>query len=378
MRISGKQGSGEGDKRGQLKMPAEVYRRLCEAMAKRGAEYRGMDIPEFYPMAEELFTPEEAEVFLAIPRGYHPASAVATQMGKSEEEVEPILEAMADKGLCSAGKMGDVTFYGSLPFLPGIFDLQFMRGTNTEKDKRLAKLIHDYKVAVDAIQGPANITFPTTRVISVDRKIQSGNTIHTYDQVASYIEQYDPLAVCTCYCRHQAKLIDENDDCGNPNEVCMQFGMLAKFVIDRGIGRKISKEEAIDILKECEEAGLVHSTVNQQQIDWLCNCCNDHCVILNKALDQPKPGIALNSGFQPAMNPDLCTACEICIQRCPPNARIMGEDDMPEVDLDRCIGCGVCASGCPEGAIELVERPGAQVPPLDQKAFKDTIKASKA
>ncbi len=39
MRISGKQGSREGDKRRQLKMPAEVYRRLCEAMAKRGAEY---------------------------------------------------------------------------------------------------------------------------------------------------------------------------------------------------------------------------------------------------------------------------------------------------------------------------------------------------
>ena len=73
-------------------MPAEVYRELCKAMAKRGAEYRGMDIPEFYPMAEELFTPEEANVFLAIPRGYHPASAIATQMGRSEEEVAPILQ----------------------------------------------------------------------------------------------------------------------------------------------------------------------------------------------------------------------------------------------------------------------------------------------
>jgi Pyruvate/2-oxoacid:ferredoxin oxidoreductase delta subunit len=262
--------------------------------------------------------------------------------------------------------------------MPGIFDLQFMRGTRTAKDRKLARLIHDYKAAVDAAKGPPKVTFPTTRVIAVDRRIQAGNTIHTYDQVASYIEKYEPLAVSTCYCRHEAKLIDESDDCGKPHEVCMQFGMGAQFVIDRGMGRKISKEEAFDILKKCEDAGLVHSTINRQEIDFLCNCCNDHCVILRKALAQPKPGIALSSGFQPVRNPELCMACGTCIERCPPAALTMGEADVPQVDLDRCIGCGVCASGCPEQAITLVTRPGAQAPPSDHKALKEAIKASQA
>jgi Pyruvate/2-oxoacid:ferredoxin oxidoreductase delta subunit len=360
----------------ESKTAAEVYRRLCKAMEIRGGEYPGMEIPEFYALVKELFTTEEVEVYLAIPRGYHPASAIAAEMGKQPEEVELVLEAMANKGICVAGNMGDTTFYGSLPFVPGIFEFQFMRGTDTSKDKKLARLIHDYKAAVDSFKGPSKVTFPKTRVISVDRKIQAGNTIHTYDQVASYIGKYEPLAVSTCYCRHEAKLIDENDDCGKPNEVCMQFGMAAQFVIDRGMGRKISKEEAIDILKKCEEAGLVHSTINRQEIDWLCNCCNDHCVILQKALAQPNPGIALNSGFQPVRNSELCKACEICIEHCPPTALTMGEDDVPKVDLDRCIGCGICASGCPEEAVTLVERPGSQVPPLDQEALKEAIKAS--
>lgn len=358
------------------KTAAEVYRRLCQEMSKRGGEYPGMEIPEFYALAEALFTREEAEVYLAISRGYHPANAIAAEMDKRAEEVEIILEAMADKGLCAAGKMGDTTFYGSIPFAPGIFEFQFMRGTNTSKDKKLARLIHDYKAALNAAKGPQKITFPTTRVISVDRKIQAGNTIHTYDQVASYIGKYEPLAVSTCYCRHEAKLLDENDDCGKPNEVCMQFGMAAQFVIDRGMCRKISKEEAIEILKKCEEAGLVHSTINRQEIDWLCNCCNDHCVILQKALAQPKPGLALNSGFQPARDPELCKACGICVERCPSASLIMGEQDVPKADFDRCIGCGVCASGCPEDAITLMERPGTHVPPLDHKALKKAIKAS--
>jgi ferredoxin len=101
-------------------------------------------------------------------------------------------------------------------------------------------------------------------------------------------------------------------------------------------------------------------------------------VILQKALAQPKPGLTLNSGFQPVRNPELCKVCGICVERCPSAALTMGEQDVPKADLDRCIGCGVCASGCPEEAITLVERPGSQVPPLDHKALKKAIKTSQA
>jgi ferredoxin len=143
------------------------------------------------------------------------------------------------------------------------------------------------------------------------------------------------------------------------------------------MGRKITKEEALEILKKSEEEGLVHATINRQEIDFLCNCCPCHCMILKTALAQPKPGVALNSGFMPVWDPELCTACEACIDRCPTAAVTMGAEDLPEVNLDRCIGCGACATGCPEGAIRLEERPGIPVPPVDQKALKEAIKASR-
>ena len=164
-------------------------------------------------------------------------------------------------------------------------------------------------------------------MIPVDQKIQTDNAIHTYHQVASYIEKYHPLSVSTCFCRHEAKLIDETDDCGNPDEVCMQFGMGAQFVIDRKLGRQISKEEAFAILKKSEEAGLVHASINRQDIDFLCNCCPCHSIILKTALAQSKPGIALNSGFQPEHASDRCTACGVCIDRCPTDALTMSDGD---------------------------------------------------
>jgi len=100
-------------------------------------------------------------------------------------------------------------------------------------------------------------------------------------------------------------------------------------------------------------------------------------MILQTALAQPKPGVSLNSGFNPVWDAELCTACETCIERCPTRAVAMGDEDVPYVNLDLCVGCGVCASGCPEDAIELVERSGMPAPPVDHKALRAAIKTSR-
>lgn len=359
-------------------MSEKVYHDLCEVLAKRRGLYPGKDIPEFYALVEELFTPEEAAVYNVIPKGFNPAEAMAQALGKPVEEVRTTLETMADKGICTAGSMGGVTYYSAPVFVPGIFEFQFMRGTRTEKDLKLAHLIHAFKAAIDAEKGAVKVTFPTSRVIPVDRKIQAENKIHTYHQVASYIEKYHPLSVSTCFCRHEAKLIDENDDCHKPDEVCMQFGMGAQFIIDRKMGRQISKEEALEILKQTEEAGLVHAAINRQEIDFLCNCCGCHCMILKTALAQPKPGLNLNSGFMPQHDAEKCTSCGVCIERCPTKALAMGEEDVPLLNSDLCIGCGVCATGCDFEAITLVTREDILPPPLDQKALQEAIRASQA
>ena len=102
-------------------MEEPVYQELCQKLTQRGGRYPGMDIPEFYDLIKELFTPEEAAVFNAIPKGYHPADAVAANLGRSEQEISDILEDMADKSPCLAGEMGGTFFFGVTP-LTTIFD----------------------------------------------------------------------------------------------------------------------------------------------------------------------------------------------------------------------------------------------------------------
>ena len=361
-------------------MSKEVYKELLEVMKKRGGGYAGKDIPEFYEMVEEMFTLEEAEVNNAMPRGPATAKDIAEGMGRDEGEIEEILEAMANKGLCIALNKDGTQFYQGARFMPGILEFQFMPGKTTERDKKIARLIHAYEKACDENTDPTVMTFPTNRVITVDRTVEAGNQVHTYDQMQTFIDNYDPIAVTTCFCRHAAVLRDE-DIHGMPNDVCMQFGMGAQYAIERLGGRKLTKKEAREVLDRAEEAGLVHTSQNVQNMagpmDFICNCDRWHCVPVTGALAKPKPGLFINSGFEPRFDPDLCVACETCIDRCPPEALTMGEDDVPEVDLDRCFGCAVCATGCPEEAIKMVNIPDFPEPPKDGKALKEAFIASR-
>ena len=357
-------------------MAEKVYRELLEMMKIRGGPYAGLDIPEFFAMVEELFDPEEAEINNALPRKPTPVNEIASKTDRSPEEVSEILERMAGRGLCGVSKTSGGVFYRGLPFMPGIFEFIFIGGGESELEKVVARLIHSYKKAYSEAKGVEKISYPLTRVIPVARTIRAGNTIHTYDQVMTYIDKYDVIGVGACYCRQAAKLRGEELH-GMPVGVCMWFGEMAENLTERLGGRRVTKDEAREIVERCEEAGLIHMSRNTtDEIDFMCNCDRWHCEVVGQVLKQPRPGLIFNSGYEPAFEPERCVACETCIERCPPEALTMGEANVPVVNTDRCFGCGVCARGCSEGAIALEKKPGFPAPPKTVTELVTALKSS--
>jgi len=357
-------------------MVQQFYKELYEVMKSRRGPYTGIDIPEFYDMVEELFTPLEAEVNNAMPRKPVTAAELAAEMDRDESEIKAILETMADKGLCKTYLQDDVRLYQGEPFMPGIFEYQFMSGQSSDRHRKLAGLIKAYKKAFNAARAEIKMTFPVTRVIPVDRTIKAGNTVHTYDQVSTYIDKNETIGVGTCYCRQAAKLVGE-DTHDMPMDVCMWFGNMAEYAIERLGARKMTNAEAKKVLDAAEEAGLVHMSRNTtENVNFICNCDRWHCEVIKGVLKQSKPALFFNSGFQPRFDPDLCVACETCIERCPPEALVMGDHEVPEVNLDRCFGCAVCATGCPSDAIVMESKPGFPAPPKDPKELIASLKAS--
>ena len=146
-------------------------------------------------------------------------------------------------------------------------------------------------------------------------------------------------------------------------EACLIFGAGAYYYEENKLGRTITKDEARDILNLGLEAGLVLQPGNSQKPSNICLCCGCCCQILKnlKTLDQPAKVVSTN--WVAVVNEDLCTACDVCRDRCQLDAITV--DDTAHVDPVRCIGCGLCVPTCYFEAMTLRETDPAKnyVPP---------------
>ena len=128
------------------------------------------------------------------------------------------------------------------------------------------------------------------------------------------------------------------------------------------MARFITKEEALKILNDAEEAGLVHLTSNTaDRVGFICNCCRCCCVALGVATRLKDAESHPISNFYASIDADNCNACGVCEDRCPAGAISIKEIAL--VDLPLCIGCGLCASACPTEAIDLLRRAESVEPP---------------
>jgi electron transport complex protein RnfB len=72
--------------------------------------------------------------------------------------------------------------------------------------------------------------------------------------------------------------------------------------------------------------------------------------------------VVARSAFVAQVDPDLCSACEACVDRC--QFQALTVDDIAQVARLTCVGCGVCVRACPSEALSLVRRPDEEILPI--------------
>jgi len=130
-------------------------------------------------------------------------------------------------------------------------------------------------------------------------------------------------------------------------------------VLVKGYHLSLRREEAKAIAGKNEAAGLVMQPFNSQYAGAMCSCCGDCCGILRSLNKQANPAAAVKSNYFAQIDPDECTGCETCLDRCQMEAIDIVEEKAV-VNLKRCIGCGLCVSTCPADTVRLVKKPEDQ------------------
>ena len=301
------------------------------------------------------------------------ADVISARSGQDSRLVTNLLEQMFKKGLVFRREKAGTVKFGAQPFVPGIFEQQ-----SENMDKTLAALYEDYLKEVFH-KNLAETEPLIHRPIPVNRSIDISYPMAVYDNSREIVRNQDLIAVAKCICRVQKGAID--DACRMPLETCFMFGSQAQYYMDRGTGRRVTTDEALEILDRCEEAGLVTMPFNTMTPANICNCCSDCCVVLGTLKKHPRPVEIIKPGFHASVDRDRCQGCETCVERCPMDAIAVGADSYAGIDLNRCIGCGLCVTVCAEEAIRLEPRPENEqvVPPkTGAHTFMEIAKARQA
>ena len=137
-----------------------------------------------------------------------------------------------------------------------------------------------------------------------------------------------------------------------------------RFANDRDIGWEISRERAVEILREADAAGLTHTDYvglgGETDPHAICNCCPCCCQPHLAAERLGVGDIWPRRRHVARLVPDACTLCGRCTERCPFRALSIHDSSDGAAELvlapSECRGCGLCATGCPESAIEMEAR----------------------
>ena len=306
--------------------------------------------------------------------------------GFSDERIRIKTEALAKKGVIfNQPNTQGVIVYKLLPLiLVGTFEYTFMtklpEGEDLAPLKKIAKLYHtlldelrdnmqrgyDALLPIFESQPPIDRTVPLQTTeggraikIVVDTSIKADDTVLPAQTVSEIIAKFDDIAVGYCFCRNYNKVLGHDCEINAPSEVCFTFGKSARHTVAQGFARPLSKEEALGIMKQAEEAGLVHkafhngSNINKEE-NSICNCCKDCCDTFTLWRNGAVPMVN-STNYLSVIDAGACTGCGVCVERCPVDAISLGADGVAVRVENYCIGCGVCARFCPAEAISLQE-----------------------
>lgn len=293
-----------------------------------------------------LFPGEDVRIALAMSFSLKTADDILQRVDLGKEELERHLRAMAGKGVVFSRQTSKGTGYALVP-TTSLCERTMQRSNNPG---HLRNLWRQYREEGMIASVCGEIT-PLMRIIPVEAGVLHTPHILPHEVVSELIRHSGTIAVSDCSCR----VIEQR--CTAPMEVCFNFGSMAEFLIGRALARKVTLEEALAILHETEEAGLIHCADNtSEKPGKICNCCPCCCLFLKGLLELGNPHAVAASSYLAWVDVEKCTGCGVCYEsRCRVRAMVP-EYDKVKVDTLRCIGCGQCANACPADAIELRKR----------------------
>ncbi|UCH87119.1 MAG: 4Fe-4S binding protein [Dehalococcoidia bacterium] len=337
------------------------YRALQQLFARHpiGAP----DTDTFTEILKFYYEPEEAHLATHMTWDLEPEEVIAKRAGMSLDEASRLLTTMASKFFIRGIKRPDgVRVFRLLYILPGLYETPFVVRQPSPDLDRLGDLWERYFAEA---QGREMHSGSIQLVRALPAIEASKDQVLPYEDAVQIVQKASFVNLLPCACRQAAR------NCDDPLDVCMVLSdefrggdVPGEAVLNPSqmVGapprvRQIPVDEAVEVLKQSAQAGLVHCTMNVKGDSWLiCNCCRHACHGLRGITQLDIPHAVAPSSYWVTVDEDLCNGCSACVERCHVDAIEMNDNMVAEIDYERCLGCGVCTFVCAPEALRLEKR----------------------
>lgn len=353
----------------------DLYNRLIDWLKKTWWDLPEAD--ELVPLMMERYTPEEAVLLIGTPFSAHTLEELAQLKEMEPGELAPKLDAMARKGILFRIAKGETVFYRINDTMFVYLRTAFWPGRNDETSTRMAPLVNKYFLN-GFFDQYEDVHVKGLRALPIEETIEDTRQILPYEDVVTVVDTQDYFCVTHCPCKHRKNIDPDSPNCSYTTENCLHFGMLARYIVENGLGREITREETHAILRQAADEGLVHGVSNWLKgVDTICNCCRCCCMWF-EGFHVLKHGKSMDaSNYRVRTTPATCKACGLCVKRCPMDALSLQETEEATnkkgkaamLDPDLCIGCGVCVHKCPTDSLVLERRDTIIDPPRDPREY---------
>jgi ferredoxin len=323
-----------------------------------------------------LFTEREAGLVALLPIKPFSIAQAAAIWKVPAAEAQCTLEALADRAVLLDTTAPDGTVYYVLPPpMAGFFEFSLMRLRGDIDQKLLSALFYQYlNVEEGFVTALFTLETPMGRAFVNEDAIAGAGDVEVldYERASEVARTASHRAVGLCYCRHKMSHVDR--DCDAPREICLTFNTTADSLARHGYGREIGVSEALDLLQEARDRGLVQLGENAQRgVNFICNCCPCCCEGLIAARKIGVTRALQTSAWIPVVDEAHCNGCGKCVNACPVESMALVSAHDPNhpklrkamLDPATCLGCGVCARACDRNALSMDRRAQRIITPVN-------------
>jgi len=352
----------------------DEYRQLQQHLDKFAVGFPATESGVELRILKHLFTPDEAKLATRLSDNFESLDTIyekTKDLISSKDDLKEVLDNLAKKGSIHYIIGENQKKYANAYIVIGMYEYQV---------KRLSKqFLEDMSTYADEALGLELFGYGITqfRTVPVEASITPERELPTYDELIKIMDEIEgPISLANCICKDAHKMRGEPCKMTSRSETCLGFGELAQMYIDHGWGREITKQEALEVLRENQKEGLIMQGENAKRPGFICSCCSCCCGVLSSLVEYPNVANFLQPRYHAEIDSELCIGCGTCIERCQMKA-IKSRKEKSKVNLKRCIGCGNCITVCPENAIKLVKTEKVKDPPENREEMYEKILAAK-